>query len=159
MKIIHAKSDQEMDQARELFREYESFLGVSLDFQDFQTELAGLPGKYAHPDGALFLAMNHGRVIGCGALRRLGPKEKNRCEMKRLFLRPDARGHGTGKKLALRIIEEAVFLGYSAMFLDTLHRLSEAMTLYEGIGFVQTPPYYDNPMPDVVYWTLDLGGN
>lgn len=158
MHIIYAKSDKQIDAVRELFQEYESFLGLNLDFQDFERELASLPGKYTQPDGALFLAVNHGQAIGCGALRRFGEIGKNVCEMKRLFVRQEARGQGTGRKLALKIIEEAVHLGYSSMVLDTLERLNSAMKLYESMGFVTIQPYYDNPLSGVVYLKKELQG-
>ena len=156
MEIIYAESIDQIEEARKLFREYESFLNVDLNFQNFETELALLPGKYAPPGGALFLAVNQGDIIGCGALRRFDNIGKNVCEMKRLFVRNKARGSGAGKKLALRIIKEGIDLGYSTMVLDTLNRLSKAMELYQSIGFVQTKPYYENPLPDVVYWRKNL---
>ena len=156
MHIIHARSSEEIDTVRKLFREYESFLGVDLDFQDFESELESLPGKYAPPDGALLLAMEGKHVVGCGALRRFGLIKNNTCEMKRLFVLPAFRGLGKGRQLALRLVEEAVRLGYSTMLLDTLERLTAAIALYKSIGFVRTKPYYENPLPGVVYWKLDL---
>lgn len=156
MNIIYAQSDNEIEMVRKLFREYEAFLGVNLNFQDFESELASLPGKYSPPDGALFLAMKGERAMGCGALRRFGPSRNSTCEMKRLFVRPEARGLGVGKQLAMRLVEEGVRLGYSAILLDTLERLKAAIALYESIGFVPTKPYYQNPLPGVVYWKLEL---
>jgi GNAT superfamily N-acetyltransferase len=153
MKIYPAHIPNHIDQVRALFREYEAFLHVDLCFQSFEQELACLPGKYAPPEGALFLALEDEIPAGCVALRKF--KEGNG-EMKRLFVRPAFRGRGLGRILAERIIAEAVQLGYGCILLDTLDRLKAAMRLYESLGFVKTEPYYPNPLPDVVYWKLDL---
>jgi GNAT superfamily N-acetyltransferase len=153
MNIIRAHTPKHIVEVRALFREYEAFLDVDLCFQGFEEELAGLPGKYALPDGILLLATAGEKAAGCGALRKL---DAGICEMKRLFVRPEFRGLGLGKTLARRLVEEAIRLGYSTMLLDTLERLKVAMTIYASLGFVQTPPYYGNPLPSVVYWKLDL---
>ena len=156
MDIIIAQSRAEIDQIRGLFREYEAFLGIDLSFQNFEAELAALPGKYAAPDGVLLLAREGDNYLGCGALRCFGPKPNQTCEMKRLYVRPYARGRSIGRALAGRLVQEAVRLGYSTMLLDTLDRLKTAMRLYESLGFVRIPAYYDNPLAGVVYWKLDL---
>jgi len=153
MKIKRAETPDEMDAVRRLFREYEAFLDVDLCFQSFEEELAGLPGKYAPPDGILLLAWDGWESAGCGALRKL---ENEICEMKRLFVKPKFRGLGLGTTLAKRLIHEAIRLGYATMLLDTLDRLKTAMMIYESLGFVQTDPYYRNPLVGVVYWKLDL---
>jgi putative acetyltransferase len=155
MEIVRAETPQEIDAARVLFREYERFLKVDLCFQDFEAELAGLPGKYAPPEGALFLAMalRGSEAGGCVALRRIEP---GICEMKRLYVRPEQRGNGLGRQLAVRIIGEGAKLGYRRMRLDTLDRLAEAVRLYRSLGFRQIPAYYDNPLAGVLYWELDL---
>jgi putative acetyltransferase len=140
MDIICARSGDEIDMAREQFREYETFLDFDLCLQNFESELAGLPGQYAPPDGALFLLMRGTRAIGCCALKRFGPHEQRACEVKRLFVQPEARGLGMGRKLATRIVEEGVRLGYGTMFLDTQERFEAAMALYESISFVRTKP-------------------
>jgi predicted N-acetyltransferase YhbS len=157
MDVIPAHSPREIEEMRRLFREYEAFLGVDLCFQEFESELAHLPGKYAPPSGALLLATNGKEAFGCGALRGLGPVESRVCEMKRLYVRPEARGLGLGRRIAGRLIGEGALFGYSAMVLDTLEKLSAAVHLYESLGFVRTEPYYDNPLPGVTYWRLDLG--
>jgi putative acetyltransferase len=156
MNITQAKTLHEIDEARRLFREYEAYLNVDLCFQQFESELANLPGKYALPSGTLLLAKDRQKVIGCGALRRLGAIQDRTCEMKRLYVCREGRGLGIGKQIAERLIQEGVLLGYSTMVLDTLNRLEAAIQLYKSLGFVQTGPYYDNPLPDVVYWKLDL---
>jgi GNAT superfamily N-acetyltransferase len=158
MNIIYARSPKEIQEVRRLFREYEAFLNVDLCFQQFESELANLPGKYAPPSGTLLLAMDGQRTVGCGALRRLGAIQDRTCEMKRLYVCAEARGLGTGGQIARRLIQEGVRLGYSTMLLDTLDRLESAIHLYESLGFVRTKPYYDNPLPGVVYWKLDLRG-
>lgn len=153
MDIIKAAFPQHLHQTQCLFREYARSLGVDLDFQDFDTELAQLPGKYAPPGGTILLAEEAGTALGCVALRPLSP---GICEMKRLYVRPAARGRGLGGALARAVLDEAARLGYAKMRLDTLERLSEAMRLYETLGFRRIPAYYANPLEDVVYWELDL---
>ena len=135
MNIINAESPQEIDDIRRLFREYEAYLNVDLCFQQFEAELANLPGRYAPPSGTLLLATDGLIAIGCGALRRLDSIRGQICEMKRLYVRPEARGLGVGRQIAGRLIEEAVRLGYTKMVLDTLDRLEAAMHLYESLGF------------------------
>ena len=153
MNIIPAITPEHIAEARALFREYEHFLNVDLCFQDFENELAGLPGKYAPPQGALLLAVEEERVCGCVALRKLEPRI---CEMKRLFVRPQYRGRGLGRALAEAIIAEAEAKGYAAMRLDTLAQLAEAIQLYERLGFRKIAPYYHNPLPGVSFWELNL---
>jgi ribosomal protein S18 acetylase RimI-like enzyme len=151
--IKKPQTSTEIDEVRRLFREYEAYLNVDLCFQGFEEELAGLPGNYAPPDGALLIGLSGNEAVGCVAVRRLDPET---CEMKRLFVKPRARRSGLGRRLAREIISTAQALGYSLMRLDTLDKLSEAMRLYESLGFRRTGPYYANPLPGVVYWELDL---
>jgi len=156
IEIVEATSTQDLDHIRSLFREYIASLGVNLAFQDVDEELAGLPGKYAAPGGVLLLAKDGDELLGCGALRPFGQPEKRLCEMKRLYIRPGARGLGLGQHLAEELIERAAALRYSTMLLDTLDSLPSAIRLYETLGFEQVEPYYDNPLPGVSYWMLDL---
>ena len=153
MRIKYAQTPREIENVRRLFREYETFLDVDLCFQSFEEELAGLPGKYAPPGGALLIGLNKKRAIGCVGVRRLSDGV---CEMTRLFVRPEARGTGAGLQLAKEIIAVARALGYARMRLDTLDRLTDAMRLYETLGFQRIQPYYANPLPGVVYWELKL---
>lgn len=153
MNIIHADTPEHIAAVRTLFREYESFLNLDLCFQDFENELAGLPGKYAPHQGALLLAVKGTDICGCVALRQLKPAV---CEMKRLFVRPKHRGLGIGRALAKKIIAEAKAKEYAAMRLDTLAQLAVAIQLYERLGFRKIAPYYHNPLPGASYWELDL---
>ena len=155
MEIIPAETLEQLNHVRNMFAEYEQFLGVDLCFQEFQAELASLPGKYASPDGRLVLATEGGQAAGCVAIRRIGDGV---CEMKRLYVRPEFRSRGLGLRLAREMISQAAGAGYAVMRLDTLDRLVEAMELYESLGFRRTDPYYDNPLDGVVYWELSLGG-
>ena len=143
----------ERDDVRALLREYAASLPFELDFQDFDRELAGLPGAYAPPRGALLVARLDGRVAGCVALR---PSTGDVCEMKRLFVRPAARGAGLGRRLAAAIVAEARRLGYARMRLDTTPGMETAQALYEELGFRETAPYTHNPVPGTRFLELEL---
>lgn len=154
--IRPANFPDDADILRQLFREYADWLNVDLDFQGFEAELADLPGKYAPPLGAAFLAVGSDGVIGCIAMRPLDYLGNGTCEMKRLFLRPQARGTGIGHKLAETLIETARQAGYQHMVLDTLDHMTGALRLYQRLGFEQTEAYYSNPIPGAVYLSLEL---
>ncbi len=149
MTIRDAEFPADLELVRTLFREYAEELGVDLCFQGFEEELASLPGKYAPPNGALLLVGE----LGCVALR---PFSEGVCEMKRLFVRPQGRGAGVGKQLALAILARATELGYKSMVLDTLDSLTAAIKLYENLGFKVCAPYYENPLPGVVYMLSEI---
>lgn len=153
VEIVRATSKDEIESARSLFLEYASFLAFDLGFQGFAEELSGLPGDYAPPSGRLLLAVAEGGAAGCVALRRIGPSI---CEMKRLFVREQYRGTGTGRKLAEAIIEAAREAGYSRMRLDTVPALGDAIRLYRRLGFREIPGYRYNPIEGATYWELDL---
>jgi len=146
-----------LDATRAIFREYAAQLGVDLCFQNFEAELAALPGEYAAPQGALLLALVGDQVAGCGALRRLTEVDyPNACEMKRLFVRPAHRGLGLGRILAQELMGRALQAGYSTMLLDTLDDMEAARELYASLGFVEIAPYYYNPIPGSHYLKADL---
>jgi len=154
MKITYAKTLSEIEEVRRLFREYAEFMGSALSFEGrFEEELAGLPGKYTPPEGALLIAGNGQTITGCVALRKF---KDGVCEMKRLFVRPQFRGQGIGRALAENIIKEGQKFGYKTMRLGTLDRLQEAMKLYESLGFKRVKPYYNKVLPGAVFWELDL---
>lgn len=147
-----------LDAARALFREYAAGLGVDLCFQNFDAELAALPGDYAPPQGALLLAWVDGELAGCGAFRPLRDVDyANACEMKRLYVRRAFRRFGLGRLLAQALIDGAMQAGYSAMLLDTLDDMEAARGLYTSLGFEEVPPYYFNPIPGAHYLKVDLG--
>ena len=139
--------------ARELFREYERSLGIDLDFQGFAAELAGLPGAYGPPKGCLLVAVAADEPIGCVGLRGL---DEHAAELKRLYVRPLCRGNGVGRELVARVLDVARELHYRHVVLDTLASMREAQKLYECFGFVDTDPYYENPLPGVRFMQLDL---
>jgi GNAT superfamily N-acetyltransferase len=149
----HAATPEDFAVARVLFQEYAAQLGIDLCFQGFDAELGQLASMYAPPAGILILARRAGQPIGCGAVR---PLSAGICEMKRLFLRPEARGTGLGRALAERLVLEARRLGYARMVLDTLVDMRAARGLYGSLGFRETAPYYDNPLAGAVYLELDL---
>jgi GNAT superfamily N-acetyltransferase len=154
VKFIQASSADEIDQARQLFREYEAWLNLDLCFQNFEKELAELPGAYAAPSGRLLLALENDELVGCVALRKLND---DACEMKRLFLRPQFHGRGLGRTLAERIIDEARDIGYQRMRLDTLsEQMGNAIALYRVLGFREIAPYYQNPVPGALFMELQL---
>jgi putative acetyltransferase len=149
-----------LEDIRVLFREYAQSLGFSLAYQDFEAELAGLPGKYAPPDGALLLAKVDGIATGCVALRQI---ERGICEMKRLYVRPAQRalrmadGNSIGRTLAFRIVALARERGYRRLRLDTIaDKMGAAVRLYKSMGFVEIPPYYPSPVPNTAFMELVL---
>jgi epoxyqueuosine reductase len=149
-RIVPATTE-DLDAVRGLFREYQASLSFDLCFQNFEAELAGLPGRYAPPTGQMLLAQHDGQVIGCVALRQIG---EGLCEMKRLFVQPAFRGQGTGKALAQAIIEAGRRIGYKRMRLDTA--MEPAQSLYRSLGFLQIPPYQQVPVAGVVFMELEL---
>jgi GNAT superfamily N-acetyltransferase len=143
---------------REIFREYAQGLGIDLAFQNFEHELAQLPGDYAPPQGVLLLAFVDGALAGCGALRPLPEADApNACEMKRLYVRRPFRRFGLGRLLAQALMDRATEAGYSSMLLDTLDEMEAARGLYASLGFEDVPPYYYNPIPGAHYLCASLG--
>ncbi len=157
MRLISPDTPALIDAARELFREYAESLAVDLCFQGFESELAGLPGDYAEPAGALLLALVDGELAGCGAFRPLPDAHMpNACEMKRLYVRPAYRRYGLGRLLAQQLIDQAREACYSLMYLDTLDDMESARELYATLGFHEVAPYYFNPIPGAHYLCVDL---
>jgi len=152
--FVQAESPAQIAQARELFLEYAKSLGFSLCFQNFDKELARLPGDYAPPSGRLLLAEHDGQLAGCVALHQL---EVGICEMKRLYLRPEFRGKGLGRALADRIIAEARQIGYARMRLDTVEPvMKDAVGMYRKLRFREIAPYRENPIAGALYMELLL---
>jgi ribosomal protein S18 acetylase RimI-like enzyme len=151
--IVEARAPSEIADAKALLREYAAGLGFDLGYQDFEAELAGFPGKYAPPTGALLLGRIDGRAMGVVALRDLG---EGHAEMKRLYVRPEARGSGLGPALAEAVVETGRRLGYRAMRLDTvMGEHDRAIALYRRLGFAEVAPYYASPIPGTLYFQLD----
>lgn len=155
VRLEDAVGPEALDVVRELFAEYERAIGIDLCFQGFADELATLPGRYAPPQGRLYLARTADAVAGCVALRPLGDGV---CEMKRLYVREAFRGTGVGRALARRVLEDARAIGYRRMVLDTLAGMTAARGLYASLGFRETDPYTPNPYADVRYLGIDLSG-
>lgn len=157
MTLVTPSSPQELEAVREIFREYAESLGVDLCFQNFEDELAQLPGEYAPPRGQLILAMVDGAVAGCCALRPIdGTDYPNASEMKRLFVRKAFRGFGLGRELAEAILDAARQAGYGCVLLDTLDDMESARALYTDLGFEEIPPYYHNPIAGAHYLKVDI---
>jgi putative acetyltransferase len=154
MKLIEAQSEEEIRDARKLFQEYAAGLGFSLCFQNFDKELAQLPGEYVAPSGRLLLAVSEDGPAGCVAVRRINDEI---CEMKRLYVRPEFRGTGLGRTLAEAIIQAAREIGYRRMRLDTLPgKMDRAIAMYHSLGFKEIQPYYHNPVTNAAFMELDL---
>jgi ribosomal protein S18 acetylase RimI-like enzyme len=162
MKLIQAQSAEDIKRARELFEEYAAWLGLNLCFQNFDKELAELPGAYVPPHGRLLLAIEDDQVAGCVALRKIddGKTGDGICEMKRLYVRPAFRGIGLGRTLTETIIQTAREIGYARMRLDTLPgKMDRAIAMYRSLGFKNIEPYYHNPVAGAAFMELELGKN
>jgi putative acetyltransferase len=136
-----------------ILREYVASPSVSLAFQNYEAEFAALPGKYAAPEGCLLLAWKGQAVVGCAALRRI---DETTCEMKRVYVRPEARGESLGRRLIERILDEARAAGYSRICLDVLPEFAAAQRIYESLGFQASAPVTFNPVPGTKYLALEL---
>jgi len=153
MTIEPASTAEAWVEAEKLIREYAASLGVSLDFQQFDDEIANLPRDYGAPDGMMLLARHRDTYVGCGALRRFSG---DACEMKRLYVRSAAQGRGIGRAIAVALVDEARRVGYRRILLDTLPSMHGAQALYRSLGFVETAPYRFNPIDGTAFMVLEL---
>jgi ribosomal protein S18 acetylase RimI-like enzyme len=154
MKMIQARSPADIQHARELFEEYAAWLGLNLCFQNFDNELAQLPGEYVPPAGRLLIAIEDNQIAGCVALRGIG---EGSCEMKRLYVRPNFRGRGLGRDLAESMLSAAREMGYERMRLDTLPgKMDLALAMYRSLGFREIDSYYPNPVAGAMFMELAL---
>lgn len=157
IEILTPATPELLDSTRAIFREYAQSLQIDLCFQNFDAELASLPGDYATPAGALLVVLVDGELAGCGAMRALPDADyPNACEMKRLYVRRAFRRFGIGRALAQALMDRASAAGYSVMLLDTLDEMEVARGLYASLGFEPIPPYYFNPIPGAHYLKADL---
>ncbi len=154
MKIKEVHTQQEYQIAALLFKEYAQEIGIDLEFQNFQKELSDLKKQYAKPQGTIWLAYNeHEDAVGCVGIRKL---EDSICELKRMYVRKEARGTGLGKSLMEKSIEIAIELGYQKMRLDTLSTMHSAIHLYKSVGFYEIESYRFNPFDEAKYYELEL---
>jgi ribosomal protein S18 acetylase RimI-like enzyme len=151
--VVAAHEQPLLEEVRRLFREYAAALTFDLEFQDFADEVATLPGAYAPPRGRLLVARKRDWSAGCVALRPFGP---DTAELKRLWVRPEARGTGAGRLLAGTAVEQARAVGYARMRLDTTPEMEAAQSLYHSLGFVEIPPYRPSPVEGTKYLELVL---
>jgi len=157
IQLITPSTPAELLATRHIFEEYARQLGIDLCFQNFDAELAELPGDYAEPSGALLLAMVNGELAGCCAMRPLDSVDyPNACEMKRLYVRDAYRRLGLGRQLAEAVMDAARVAGYHHMLLDTLTEMESARALYQDLEFKEIPPYYHNPIAGAHYLKADL---
>jgi putative acetyltransferase len=152
--LIRDARNDEAEAMRRLLRDYERSIGIDLCFQDFEDELEKLPGEYAAAVKGAFLVADDGEaLVGCVALRAFSAES---CEMKRLYVDPRARGTGLGRELVESVLDRARSFGYEKMLLDTLPSMQTAQILYRRIGFAETRPYRQNPVPGVTFLELTL---
>ena len=157
IKLITPSTPAELEATRLIFQEYAAQLGVDLCFQNFEAELADLPGDYAAPQGALLLAFVGDELAGCGGMRPLPSADyPNACEMTRLYVRNSHRRLGLGRQLAEALLDAARVAGYHHVLLDTLSEMESARALYADLNFHEIPPYYHNPIAGAHYLKADL---
>ena len=157
--ISAARSNEDLADTILLFTTYADWLGVDLTFQDFATEIASMPGKYSGPKGELFLARDQtGKAVGCAGLRPFDSAGIS-CEMKRLYVLPEAQGLGIGKALISRVFDTATALGYHDIRWDSLERMKSAIKLYNAIGCHEIPAYYDPPFAGIKFFRRELQAN
>lgn len=155
IRTLTATDNDALDQVRQFFRNYAAWLGVDLSFQHFDQEMAALPGAYTPPGGRLFFAEYDGKAAGCVGVRPL-PGSDGVCEMKRLYVEPNFRGQGIGRRLALAAIKAAKEIGYRKLLIDTLPNMRMAVKLYRELGFTEAPNYYQTDVEGTMFLALDL---
>ncbi|MBL8418436.1 MAG: carbonate dehydratase [Dechloromonas sp.] len=155
LRTLTVDDSEALEQVRQYFRNYAAWLGVDLSYQNFDQEMASLPGNYSAPQGRLFFAEIDGRPAGCVGVRPL-PDSDGVCEMKRLYVAPEARGHGVGATLAMAAIKVAKEIGYKKLMIDTLPSMRMAVKLYRELGFTEAPAYYKTPVEGTMFLALDL---
>lgn len=155
IRTLTANDTAAIEQVRQYFRNYAAWLGVDLSYQNFDQEMASLPGAYSAPQGRLFFAEIDGRPAGCVGVRPL-PDSEGVCEMKRLYVSPEARGQGVGARLAVAAIKAAKDIGYRKLMIDTLPNMRMAVKLYRELGFTEAPNYYQTPIEGTMFLALDL---
>ena len=153
LRALSANDTTAIDHVRQFFRNYAAWLGVDLCFQNFEAEMASLPGAYAQPDGRLFYAERDGQPAGCVGIR---PFSRGLCELKRLYVEPSQRSSGIGRALTMAAIKAAKEIGYRKLLLDTLPTMRVAVKLYRELGFKETPAYYQTPLEGTMFLALDL---
>lgn len=153
LRVLTESEATELEHVRQFFRNYAGWLGVDLGFQNFDAEMASLPGAYSGPEGRLFYAELDGKPAGCVGIRKFS---EGVCEMKRLYVEPDSRGQGVGRDLALAAIHAARELGYRRMMIDTQPAMRIAVKLYRELGFQEAPAYYPTPVEGTIFLALDL---
>jgi GNAT superfamily N-acetyltransferase len=153
VEIVTVESGARLEQVRSLFEEYWASFGFTPCFQNFGEEVSRLPGKYAPPGGRLVMALQDGEPAGCAALRQL---DTDRCEAKRLYVRPAFRGYGLGRTLLDWVIAEARRIGYRELLGDTMPVMRQALEMYRRMGFELTGPYDGNPTPGAIFLRLKL---
>ena len=155
LRTLTTDDTEALEQVRQYFRNYAAWLGVDLSYQNFDQEMASLPGAYTAPQGRLFFAEINGRPAGCVGVRPLSESD-GVCEMKRLYVDPDFRGRGVGNALTTAAIKAAKAIGYRKLMLDTLPNMRMAVKLYRELGFTEAPAYYETPVEETMFLTLDL---
>ena len=157
IQLITPRTSAQLDATRQIFAEYANQLGIDLCFQNFEAELASLPGAYGSPRGALLLALVDGEIAGCCAMHALDTVDyPNAAEMKRLYVRKAFRRFGLGRQLVEAMLDLARVAGYQSVLLDTLDDMESARALYADLGFSDIPPYYHNPIAGAHYLKVDL---
>lgn len=153
MDVFIYEAYDKLEEIKKLFTDYAKWINLDLSYQNYDEEFKNLPGKYAKPEGRLYIAYLNDKVVGCIALRKF---DDQKCEMKRLYVDPAGRGHQIGRKLVEKVINEAKAIGYRQMLLDTLPFMEGAIHIYESVGFKKIEAYYSTPLTETIFLSIDL---